>query len=241
MPLNDFPEYVFRIEGLTPETLSMVRLAEYLADLAKLMGAKDNVHFDCIEDGSAVLRMRVETDAHPVVSPRVRRAARSDAPEDVAKAWRSLNRRLSDDHSTAKMSLPGGEVVEFPGAQSPEKPIGPIRQPTSVQGRLVRIEGGGARVSVGIDDSTRLAPGVTIAADQAKALGQFFHRHVRLTGTGTWRCDADGTWFLLSLEADRFDVLDDEPLIDTIHRAREMVPGGFGEAAIRILREIQGE
>jgi len=54
----------FSIDALTPETLSMA-LADYLKELAGLMGNKDAVHFEAVREGSAVLVQQVEIQAVP--------------------------------------------------------------------------------------------------------------------------------------------------------------------------------
>ena len=48
-------EYRFRIDGCTPDTLSMERLAEYMADLSQVFGEPESVHFVRLEGGSAIL------------------------------------------------------------------------------------------------------------------------------------------------------------------------------------------
>ena len=58
-------EYRFRIDGFTPDTLPMARLAEYIADLAVIFGEKELVHFVGIEKGSAILIQKIDAVAAP--------------------------------------------------------------------------------------------------------------------------------------------------------------------------------
>ena len=48
-------EYRFTIDAYSPETLPMSRLAEYMAEVARLLGKVDQVHFVRLEPGSTVL------------------------------------------------------------------------------------------------------------------------------------------------------------------------------------------
>ena len=73
-------QYTFHIAGLTPETLPMARLADYLSDLAQLLGSKEHVHLARIEAGSIRLAVAVDQEVRPLVGPRVRSAARAKAP-----------------------------------------------------------------------------------------------------------------------------------------------------------------
>lgn len=232
-------EYTFRIAGFTPDTLPMARLADYLSDLAKLLGSTEHVHFDRLTEGSAVLVAAVDQEVRPLVSPRVRSAMRGDGPRDALTAWSKLNELLGKDNTSATLELPGGEVIAFPGSAPPSKPIGPLRQPTSIQGRIVRLEGYGEDISVGVEDQTGLTGRVVVRGARASEVGELFHRYVRFSGSGKWRRDAEGNWCLEHLDVDSFEALDDEPLDETLRRAGEMLPEGASQRAIEIIRELR--
>ena len=60
--------YHFVIDALTPESVPMARLAEYMADLADLFGHKEHVHFDRVArsfDGM-LIRVGGKDDTVPV-------------------------------------------------------------------------------------------------------------------------------------------------------------------------------
>ena len=67
-------ELHFSIEGTTPHTFPMARLADYLRELATLFGNEDNVHFLRVDDGSANCAMEINAEIEPTVSERVRQA-----------------------------------------------------------------------------------------------------------------------------------------------------------------------
>jgi hypothetical protein len=52
--------YEFLIDACTPETLPMARLAQYLADLAVLIGHKTSVHLIGIKEGSVRPQIRID-------------------------------------------------------------------------------------------------------------------------------------------------------------------------------------
>ena len=64
-------EYRFIIGAYSPDTLPMSRLAEYMADLARLLGEVERVHFACLERGSTTLVQVVEPEAVPEVQQRI--------------------------------------------------------------------------------------------------------------------------------------------------------------------------
>jgi hypothetical protein len=235
----DTVEYPFKIEGLRRETLPMARLAVYVADLAKLLGSVDQVHFDRLEEGSVVIVSKVEQEAKPVVSPRVRSIHRGEGPADAMAAWKKLNEHLTEDAATAELTLPGGEIIPFPGKPRTAWAVGPVRQTTSIQGRLVRLEGAGERVWVGIDDDAGLAGRISVTAERAKELGAHFHRFVRISGVGRWRREEEGRWVLEHLDADTFEVLDDAPITDVLRRVREKIPPGAAASALERIRDLR--
>lgn len=232
-------QYTFHIEGFTPKTLPMARLADYLGDLAQLLGSKEHVHLDRIDAGSIRLAVAVDQEVRPLVSPRIRSAAQGEGPKDAQAAWLRLNDRLGKDGTSAMLELPGGEVIPFPGSAAPSKPIGPLRQETAIQGRLVRLEGYGDDVSVGLEDETSLAGRIVVRADLARELGNHFHRHVRLSGRGRWRRNTDGQWCLEHLDVTDFTPLDDKPLDDVLRHAGSLLPEGSAQKAIDLIQELR--
>ncbi|MBT9291453.1 hypothetical protein [Prosthecodimorpha staleyi] len=237
MPIDDFAEYEFVIHGSSPETLPMTRLADYLADLASLFGSKDAVHFDRVSEGSACLKARVEQQAKPSVSPRIRGAAVGEGSPAVLNAFRKLNDKLAEDGTTGEMRLPGGQVIPFPGSPLPEPTIGPIRQRTTLQGRLVRIEGAGEVIWLGIEDDTNVGGRISMSAACAQEVGRNFHRYVRFVGEGTWRRDSAGRWSLDRLDAESFEPLDDDPLAGVLGRIRELLPDDAAAETARIISD----
>ena len=117
----------------------MARLAEYMADLARLLGEPEHVHFDRVGEGSAALVDVVDEVAVPAVQQRLRTIGRDDAPEDIAKALRTLKERLAKDKANASLrEADGAEVVQFPGLEEPAGlSFGPFREQGTIAGVLI--------------------------------------------------------------------------------------------------------
>ena len=97
----------------------MARLAEYLAELARLFGEDEHVHFDRLEPGSTVLVQHVDQDAVAAVQERLSIAGDVHAPEDIAKPYRAIDRRLAEDGATASLREANGtEILFFPWSRT---------------------------------------------------------------------------------------------------------------------------
>src|SRR6476660_3853364 len=115
--MADKQRFIFRLDAFTPDTLPMARLAEYLTDLASLLGEKERVHFKAVEEGSASLAYDVETVAVPKVRDRVRGARIATAQSDERRAFESIDHRLRKDNSPANIieKDTGATILHFPG------------------------------------------------------------------------------------------------------------------------------
>lgn len=216
-------EYRFSIEAYTPATLPMKRLAEYMLHLARLMGEEKSVHFRDVEPGSAVLVQEVEQAAVPKVRERVRNAADASAPRDVRQLWNTIDEMLADDNSTGALVEVGqaSVVVQFPGRLGDRIEIGPVWQPGTVDGVLIRIGG---------EDKTAHAhlqseEGVNIC-EVSRALARQLSPHLygsplRVTGRGRWRRSKQGKWLLDRFRAEEFLILDDSSMRDVLDRIAE--------------------
>ncbi|RSC31550.1 hypothetical protein EGT36_23340 [Agrobacterium sp. FDAARGOS_525] len=218
----------------------MGRLAVYMAELAKLMGASESVHFKEIRDQSVSIVAFAEEQSVAIISPRIREAAQNDNDAEAAAPWRKLNEFLAEDGWTAEMPLPkGGELISFPGATKASKVIRVVNQHTSVQGRLIRIEGTGDKVKIGLEIDGDLNARISIDAVHAISLAKLFHQHVRVSGDGRWRRDTSGKWFLDNLYATSFEVLDEEPLVETLGKLRSLLPPEGGKNIVQAVDELR--
>ena len=136
-------EFRFRVEGLTPATLPMWRQAEYMRELARLLGEKEHVRFRSLETGSAVFVQQVERQAALRVRSRVLAVLAPDASEEVMRPFRRLDQMLADDNAVGELRERNQRnvVVRFPGREGVTAEIGPIVQEGSISGELVWVGG----------------------------------------------------------------------------------------------------
>ena len=133
-------EYFFTIDALSPETLPMFRLSEYLADLSKLIGEERSVHFRRLDKGSAVIVHWVEQDAAPRVRQRVGLARNGVGPLEPLRAIERINEKLEEDGASGVLTESGAEIIRFPGHKiADDILVGPITQHTNLQGVVIRI------------------------------------------------------------------------------------------------------
>ena len=90
-----------------------------------------------------MLVQTVEPEADPEVNDRIHALGQEHTPNDVVKAFTTLNRYLADDKATGKLHVSGGgEVVQFPGQEQPAPlTFGAFNQTGVLDGVLIRIGG----------------------------------------------------------------------------------------------------
>lgn len=218
-------ELRFAIDALSPETLSLGRLVAYLGPLSTLLGDDPGLHFDRIEPGSAVLVLRADEPAAQKVGERLARIRRGDGPPETVTAQARLNELLREDNAVGVLQDRDAVVIPFPGRTAPRtESIGPVQQPTTVEGQLIRIGGKGKTVPFHLTDSDRTWSGET-TRELAREMGRhLFGPTLRVTGSGTWAREADGAWSLDRFQASGFEVLDDAPLAEALAKLRAAAP-----------------
>ena len=219
-------EYQLRIDAYTPDSIPMSRLAEYLADLAQLMGYSKSVHFVRLEQGSTNIVHKVDAEDVPKVENRLRAVAQHDAPDDVMKAFRRLDARLASDNAVGALSgAEGTNVLSFPGRERP-KPLeyGAFRQRSTIQGMLMRIGGRDKTAHATIQDGDIHYSGIELSHDLARQLSHYLYgKPLRLHGSGRWNRTTEGEWELLQFTVESFEVLDDSPLSSTLSELRTSI------------------
>lgn len=215
-------EYRFVIDAYTPETIPMLRLAEYMTNLAKLLGHTDKVHFVRIEPGSATLVQRIESDVIAPVQTRVRSLRRDGAPREVVKAHATLQQLLTEDKSTGSLQeSTGEEIIRFPEKKhDPVASIGPIHQTGELDGVLIRIGGRRQTASVHLQRGHLLHICSTSRAMVKRLAPHLYGPTLRVRGDGTWERSADGAWKVKQFHIINFEVLNDAPLTDVVKQLR---------------------
>ena len=222
-------DYKFTIDGFTPETLPTARLAEYLADLAVMLGQTAKVHFVKIEKGSAVLVNRVEQFAVPAVEKQLTSISEGEGPPNAMKAYRQINDRLKSDNSVGVLArVRGPVIIDFPGRDRKEQvSYGPFSQDGSLDGKVILVGGSSDPVPVHLEQGSQT---YNCIADReiAKKLGTYlFTKEIRVHGVGRWYLHERGDWELKKFTISRFDVLDDSGLRETINSLRSVSGSGW--------------
>ncbi len=232
--MANFKEFRFKIEGsidgeeITPLTLPMARLLEYLSDLAIIMGHQESVHFIATAAGSAESVMYVAEDEEARVTSQIQDAARGIGSRYANEAYRRVDIRLREDNAVGNIvnTSKGAEIIEFPGRRTDRPtPYGPINERASIVGVVKRVGGFDDSIPVHLERADGVRFYCEAAPALAKELMLLYEKTIRVHGIATYYRE-QGMWKL-----DRFKIhsYDPQPLADdsfsvTLEKLRA-VPG----------------
>jgi hypothetical protein len=205
----------------------MSRLAEYMAQVAALLGEPKSVHFRRQEPGSVILVQWVEREAAPKVRDRLERTRRGEGPADAINAVRLINGKLREDNGSGVLTTQdGGEILKFPGRYEEEPwTFGAFNQYGVLDGILIRIGGRNEMVPVHLQSGEVIYTACEAHRTVAKRLApHIFTTELRVYGTGRWHRDESGDWILDRFTISDFTVLSDEPLTSVVTALRT-IPG----------------
>lgn len=227
--MDERDKYHFKIEAYTPETIPMVRLAEYMRELAGLLGNSERVHFDTLIAGSTTLACSVEYEAAPKVAYRLDDIRRGEPPDDASHYQKRINDMLRDDNATGELDKCGWgadlgkQMLRFPGREIPRpKVYGPFSQLTSIDGELVRIGGRDKTAHIQIQDAEGRTWVGELSRELARELKKFLWEGpiLRVEGNARWVRTEDGKWDLKSFRVADYTILSGGNLVDTVERLR---------------------
>ena len=104
--------YELYVDALTPMSISMARLAEYMTDFAELLGHQEHVHCEAVKPGSVSLASRVEPIAQNKVRCRVHEVRYGNEPHAAVKGYQSLDNRLAEDNAVGRIMHRAAKVIE---------------------------------------------------------------------------------------------------------------------------------
>ena len=222
--MADKREYRLKINAYSPETMPMKRLAEYLADLAVLLGDESHVHLVGIESSSTCPVVLVDWEAEPKVIDRVQKARNKEGPEDAQHAIENINTRLKKDNASADLLSPErSNILEFPGAMRPEPIEWPsINQASELYGVPIWVGGKAELSNIDLLDGTSEWK---CLAERTKAIAIAQHLYtatLRVYGHGRWRKLPNGPWTLERYVIDDFDVMKTTTIEQTIAEMRKI-------------------
>lgn len=241
----DPTDYVFRIDAFTPETLPMARLAQYLEQLAKLLGHTEHTHFVRVDPGSAQLVHRVDAVDAPKVETRLNGVRLGDAAKDALTAHRALDELLLNDNAVGTLTeaATGRIVVPFVGRSRPKLLGFPsFRQDAAIDGQVVNIGGRDNTAHAILQDGDVYHANISMRRDVARQLAKLLYGPiVRLHGSGRFDRRPDGMWNMLDFRVDRFETLDERSLSETMSALRDIAGNGLMNAdAYKVLADLRG-
>ncbi|MBZ5703727.1 MAG: hypothetical protein LAN63_00060 [Acidobacteriia bacterium] len=224
-----YKKIAFIIDGYTPQTLPIGRLAEYLRNFAALVGPNSDVHFERVGRGSAALINRAPEDTALDVRGRISEAKEGHGPAEAVRGLAGLRTLLYEDNTTGRIKENRFKLLEFPKPRGPQ--YGPVMEEGTLEGVLIKIGGRDETVPVHLQDGDRYYKCVTTRA-KAKELRNFlFDVPIRVFGKGKWIRTENGEW-----ELSEFKIVDHEPLNDIelqqmIERLRKIPGSGWDKIA----------
>jgi hypothetical protein len=230
--MADRHEYRLKIDVFSVDSLPMSRLAEYMAELARLFGEQERVHFSHLEPGSAVLVSSIEDPAFPKVGERLHKVRDGHGPKDAMQAYNTLDTLLAKDNAIATLTGDGNaEIIAFPGRTRP-KPIryGPFREEGSLDGTVIRIGGRDDTIPVLLKDAEGAEYPCQTTLELSKKLALHYRgATVRVLGSGKWIREENGSWTLQQFDITNFEVMDEAPLTDVVAKLRAVEGGEWGK------------
>lgn len=213
----------FRVEAYTPDTMPMARLANYLAELAALLGETGSVHFVKLEPGSTAVVHKVDAAAAPRVRARVADVRDGRGPGEARRAYDKINSMLRDDKGSAKLaqSDTGAVIIEFPGTKATEGGYTGVAERGSIDGKLIRVGGKTDEVPVLLQRGRIDYANIYTNRATASALGKVLFEPVRLFGLGRWSRTTKGDWLLDRFKVETFDVLEKDRLSTVVANLRD--------------------
>ena len=217
-------EYRFRIDAYSPTTMPMARLAEYMAELAIVLGEVDSVHFLHLEAGSTVLVSQIEKEAIPKVVHRAKAIRGGEAPRDALIAYKTINRLLREDNAVGVLQerKRGPTLLEFPGRNETQEEFPSIKQHGTVEGFVMRVGGTDDTIPVLLESDGHQLAGCFTDKATAKLLALRLFEPARLYGHGSWARDAEGLWMLRSFRITSFEWLEQTSLSGALERVRAL-------------------
>lgn len=217
--------YTLYIKAYTPETIPLARLAEYMQNLAALLGHEASVHFDRLKPGSTQLVTRIDHEDVPKVAAHLSLVKRGEGSPEATKAQAEIDRLLAEDNATGFVyegDDEGAEIIVFPGKDRP-RPMtyGPFNQEGTLDGILISVSGADQTVHLQLQNGDIKYTGIDTTRETARRLAMHMYEPVRIFGTGRWLRDQEGNWSLKKFRVDNFEVLATDNLKDAIGKMRQ--------------------
>jgi len=216
-------ELRWKIDAYSADTMPLDRLADYLSELAKMLGDAEHLHLIKVDTGSTVPVLKVDDEAVDRVKQRAEDVKRGIAPVAVMQSYRRINIMLRHDKGKATLWDGTAEIIPFPGYQEPDDLLSGVLQRGSLDGQLEKIGGAKSWVPVQLRslEGGRVS-GCYAKKSLAKELGGHLFEPVRLFGRGRWTRTDAGQWVLDKFSIETFERLNSDPLGDVVAALRSI-------------------
>lgn len=234
-------EISFRIDAFTPATLPSTRLAEYILDLAALLGSREELRFKRLGKGSATIVQWADEEKLAEIKQRALAMSSGDfEADDGVGPYQRLNQRLREDEAVGTLRIGREKVLYFPGRkENVARVIGPIVQNDYLDGQLVRVGGLDETVPVYLREGKSVYP-CTTNIETAKKLAPYLYETIRLFGSASWLRKSDGQWELKRFLVENFQRLEDVPLELAVEKLRLIEPEDWDDSRADQIRLREG-
>lgn len=214
-------EHRFKIDAYSVETMPLLRLIEYLRELATVLGENNAIHLVDIEDGSTVPVLKIDDETRERVYQRAAEVRRGIAPREAMLGYRRLNQMLRQDRGIGSLYEKGvAEIIPFPGKEELPGSISGIQQQGTLDGKLLKVGGKGKWVPVQLQTPDETITGCSALRNTAKEMALHLFDDIRLYGRGSWTRTEGGDWILERFLVDNFEPLNPEPLPNVVASLR---------------------
>lgn len=217
-------ELKFQIKAYSKATFPLWRLGKYLTELGVLLGERGSVHFDRVEDGSAIPVAHVEHEAAPRVLKRIHAVRIGEGSPEARSAKQKIEKYLVEDNADGADLLhsDGAKILPFKGRSSLQEVYGPVRQYGELTGNVIVIGGKNETVPVHLEDGDRIHI-CEAKRDLAIRLAKHLFRDtIRVVGFGRWSRSDAGEWELDDFKISDFTPLKDAPLSAVVDELRSV-------------------
>lgn len=218
--MADLERFKFTVPGYTPETMPLDRLMEYLNHLSIVLGNPGDLHLVGMEKGSTRPILAMRHDVAAKARHHARQVAEGGGSARRRAAFNAVRRMVAEDGGKpAVLKAPRGAIIlRFPGIELGEDQIiNTLRQPTSVEGQLVRLGGIGENAQLLIQElNGSVIAGCSAPRAVTQAMGHLIYHWVRVNGIGSWRRTEKGKWEIVRLHVQTFEPLDESDLEEVV-------------------------
>lgn len=219
----------FVIDGFTPLTIPIGRLAEYLRQFANLVGPNSDVRFLKVGKGSAALENVVPEEKFIETRFRIVSAKVGAGPSEANKAFAGIRELLSEDGKTGRIKEGRHSLLEFPRIEVPQFP--PVTEEGTLEGMLIKIGGRDDSVPVHIQDGKNYYNCQTTREKARELAPYLFGKPIRVCGRGRWIRSEIGNWELDRFQINQFEELNDDEIKDVLARMRLAEGSGWDAIA----------